>query len=69
MFKVLKKFNFGDSFIGMIRTLYNDLIFKVKNNGWIKKIIHNGERDIMFQLFFSYWYLKYKRLKSEIIWI
>ena len=37
MFKVLEKFNFGTEFIGMIKTLYNDPIFKVKNNGWISK--------------------------------
>ena len=37
MFKVLKKFDFEDSFISMIKTPYNDPIFKVKNNGWISK--------------------------------
>ena len=35
MFKVLEKYNFGKDFIGMVKTLYNDPIFKVKNNGWI----------------------------------
>ena len=37
MFKVLEKYNFGKDFIDMIKTLYNDPIFKVKNNGWISK--------------------------------
>lgn len=38
MFKMLEKFNFGDEFIGMIKILYNDLVFKIKNNGWILKL-------------------------------
>ena len=62
MFKVLKKFNFGDSFIGMIKTLYNDPIFKVKtmvgyqNHAQWKEVL---DRDVPFQLFFLYLYLKY----------
>lgn len=37
MFKTLKKFNFGSNFIGMIKTLYNKTMFKLKNNEWISK--------------------------------
>ena len=37
LFKVLKKFNFGDDFIGWIKILYNKPIFRIKNNGWTSK--------------------------------
>jgi hypothetical protein len=37
MYKVLEKFNFGNKFISMIKTLYNKPIFKIKNNGWLSK--------------------------------
>ena len=37
MFKTLEKFNFGDKFIAMVKTLYNRPIFRIKNNGWISK--------------------------------
>lgn len=47
MFKTLEKFNFGSSFIGMIKILYNKPIFKLKNNGWISKpcIMERGIRQ------------------------
>ena len=37
MFKTLEKFNFGEQFINMIKLLYNQPVFKIKNNGWISK--------------------------------
>ena len=37
MFKVLKLFNFGESFIEWIRILYENPIFRLKNNGWVSK--------------------------------
>lgn len=37
MFKTLEKFCFGEQFIKMIKTLYNEPIFKIKNNGWLSK--------------------------------
>ena len=37
IFKVLRKFNFGDNFIKWISILYNNPIFKIKNNGWLSK--------------------------------
>ena len=37
MYKALEKFNFGQNFIKMVKTLYNEPIFKIKNNGWFSK--------------------------------
>ena len=37
MFKVLKKFNFGDVFIEWLQILYTNPVFRLKNNGWISK--------------------------------
>ena len=37
MIEVFKKFNFGKNFIKWISILYNDPIFRIKNNGWISK--------------------------------
>ena len=37
MYKTLEKFNFGNFFINMVKTLYSKPIFKVKNNGWMSK--------------------------------
>ena len=34
---VLKKFNFGQTFIEWFKLLYNDARFMVKNNGWLSK--------------------------------
>ena len=41
---MFKDWNFEDSFIGMIKTLYNGPIFKVKKQWLDIKIMHNGER-------------------------
>ena len=38
LFKTLTKFNFGENFITWMQILYNNPIFRVKNNGWISKI-------------------------------
>ncbi len=37
MFKVLKKFGFGDSFINWIKTLYTDIESQICTNGYISK--------------------------------
>ncbi len=37
LFKVLQKFNFGESFISWMKILYQNPIFKIKNNGWLSK--------------------------------
>ena len=37
MFKVLKKFSFGDVFIEWLQILYTNPVFRLKNNGWISK--------------------------------
>ena len=37
LFNVLQKFNFGESFISWMKILYNNPIFKIKNNGWLSK--------------------------------
>lgn len=37
LFKVLKKFDFGDNFISWVTILYTNPIFRIKNNGWISK--------------------------------
>ena len=37
LFNVLQKFNFGESFISWMKILYNNSIFKIKNNGWLSK--------------------------------
>lgn len=38
LFYVFKKFNFGDNFIIWVNILYINLIFRIKNNGWVLKI-------------------------------
>ena len=35
MIAVLKKFNFGDQFIGWVKTLYNKPVISIKNNGFL----------------------------------
>ena len=45
IFETLKRFNFGDNFLQWISILYNEPIFKLKNNGWISKTC-NMERGI-----------------------
>ena len=35
MFSVLRRFNFGNMFIEWMKILYNEPVFKMKNNGWI----------------------------------
>ena len=47
IFKTLEKLNFGLNFIGMIKTLYNKPIFKIKDNWWISKpgIMKKGIRQ------------------------
>ena len=42
LFKTLTKFNFGEKFITWMQILYNNPIFRVKNNGWISKICKMG---------------------------
>ena len=37
IFKVLEKFNFGESFIKWIKLMYTNPLFRVKNNGWLSK--------------------------------
>ena len=37
MFHVLKMFNFGETFIEWVRILYENPIFRLKNNGWVSK--------------------------------
>ena len=37
MFKVLKLFNFGESFIEWIRILYENPTFRLKNKRWVSK--------------------------------
>jgi len=37
LFKVLKKFNFGDNFIKWVKILYNKPQIIIKNNGWLSK--------------------------------
>ena len=37
MYETLKKFNFGENFIKWISILYNEPIFRIKNNGWISQ--------------------------------
>ena len=37
LFKTLEKFNFGQQFIRWIKILYENPIFRIKNNGWISK--------------------------------
>ena len=37
LFNVLQKFNFGESFISWMKILYNNPIFKIKNNDWLSK--------------------------------
>ena len=39
LFLALKHFNFGDSFINWIKTLYNNSKIMIKNNGWISSAI------------------------------
>ena len=47
MFEVLKRFNFGTNFIKWITILYNNPIFRVKNNGWISQTYNmkRGQRQ------------------------
>ena len=42
LFKTLTKFNFGENFITWMQILYNNPIFRVKNNEWISKICKMG---------------------------
>ena len=35
IFKTLEKFNFGKTFIHMIKLFYTDPTYKIKNNGWL----------------------------------
>ena len=37
MFEILKRYNFGESFIHWIKTIYNNADGKVINNGWLSK--------------------------------
>lgn len=37
MFRTLENFCFGEQFIKMIKTLYNEPIFKIENNEWLSK--------------------------------
>ena len=39
LFKVLEKFNFGETFINWIKVLYNKPVFMFKNNGWLSRKI------------------------------
>ena len=51
IFKVLKLFNFGESFIEWIK-IHENSIFRLKNNGWFSKHANcNGELDkgVQFQ--------------------
>ena len=47
MFRVLKMFNFGETFIEWVRILYENPIFRLKNNGWVSKTckMHRGIRQ------------------------
>ncbi|MEW8547309.1 MAG: reverse transcriptase family protein, partial [Candidatus Thiodiazotropha sp.] len=47
IFKVLEKFNFGPYFSSLIRILYNNPSFTIKNNGWLSEIqsMHRGVRQ------------------------
>ena len=44
LFKTLEKFNFGPNFISWIKIIYNNPIFRIKNNGWISKTCHMNRR-------------------------
>ena len=37
LYKVLQKFNIGNTFIKWIKILYTNPMFKMKNNGWLSK--------------------------------
>ena len=37
LFEILKRYNFGESFIHWIKTIYNNADGKVINNGWLSK--------------------------------
>ena len=37
LYSVLERLNFGQNFIKWMQTLYNEPMFKIKNNGWISK--------------------------------
>ena len=47
LYSVLKRFNFGDNFVNWIKVLYNQPMFKMKNNGWISSgyPMHRGIRQ------------------------
>ena len=42
LFKTLTKFNFGENFLTWMLILYNNPIFRVKNNGWTSKLCKMG---------------------------
>ena len=42
LFKTLTKFNFGENFLTWMHILYNNPIFRVKNNGWTSKLCKMG---------------------------
>lgn len=39
LFKTLEAFGFGPSFIKWIKTMYNNSLFKTKNNGWLSESV------------------------------
>lgn len=58
MFKTLESFNFGDKFIRIIKTLYNDPVFKIKKKmvGYRKhaQCIEEFDRNVFYPLFCLY---------------
>ena len=74
IFQVLKRFNFGESFVHWIRTLYSDPIACVKNNGHLSRDIHierSVRRAVQFQYFCTYLQLKlwqYPLDRMMVLW-